>query len=873
MLFKLQVLSLTLSTDSAFTHYTPKFPSRNVFLDIWSQGQPKRRYFVGRYSKAKQKSFSSIVHFTSTPVILQLSYGVGDQTLLYNNLGRHTLFEFLSEPLSFQKKVLPFGRGGPLYKLEYSLAPVQVTYGFALNEVSCLGQVSSVLRKDPLYAEVELNASTHSILPGTTNRYHLGTFGSNDVATIHTSNNCTFSTLSNFVITFFINGWLSDHVLGSITVTPLDEHLQNKTAKLMALDLSDIDAASSLYYEDDDGKDEDNKQQQQQQQQQQQSVENKETQTQQTKGKKKRKQKRRNNFMINEETLLKQQIEEEVNMLEKTRQQQNGVFLSVVVESPADEGAEPEEEELFMMDPAQTRQTKTLTLSSPEGGSYVIVFTLTKEYHALIPTSSSSSSFTSSSLPPSSVHTTTAIKQGTHVVPSAAWDYVNFRDNYIRQRELLKRSEQSVEDPPSSSSPSSSVIPAEPNSVRSSQFSQTTHGNSVDVLIDGVETFERIYECMMAAQHTISILAWEISLGFGLIRTHKSKIPLPSLTLPLSSKWVVLEDVLLSRALAGVVVRIIVWRHEILSRLNRFLYLGEVSIEREVAKMQKRCRKLNLICKVFDIMNMPDGNSEYSNPYDGADANVIVIIAGNPKGLYSCHHEKLVLIDAQCPEHAIAFTGGFDMARGRYDTPSHTPPRPFWEEFNPIASAHPHPHPSALPSAAVTELMGQPTEKELREREKQRGEQEERDPQEEQDEEERKKSFSSFSPSNQQTHHLFHRHHYSCAEEDKEEVEVPFLNTRILWHDTHMMLSGPVVQRLQLHFAQRWRHAFTGDAALTRAQTHIIRASQTCQRHRRHQRLIKKMQFTNCNIRLTRVWNGVFEGFDFPFIFFFFSAL
>lgn len=43
------------------------------------------------------------------------------------------------------------------------------------------------------------------------------------------------------------------------------------------------------------------------------------------------------------------------------------------------------------------------------------------------------------------------------------------------------------------------------------------------------------------------------------------------------------QDVLLAKARAGVKIRIMVWRHRFLSYLNRLLYLGEVTIEREVA--------------------------------------------------------------------------------------------------------------------------------------------------------------------------------------------------------------------------------------------------------------------------------------------------
>lgn len=129
-------------------------------------------------------------------------------------------------------------------------------------------------------------------------------------------------------------------------------------------------------------------------------------------------------------------------------------------------------------------------------------------------------------------------------------------------------------------------------------------------------------------------------------------------------------------------VRIIVWRHELVSHLNRLLYLGEWSIDSEVAKLQSRCQKQGLVCKVFHTITnivrnsshsqihhyptqfffwvslQPDSSSAYANPYDNeTDANVIVIIAGNPKGIYSAHHEKLVLIDAECPSHTVAFTG------------------------------------------------------------------------------------------------------------------------------------------------------------------------------------------------------------------------
>lgn len=60
-----------------------------------------------------------------------------------------------------------------------------------------------------------------------------------------------------------------------------------------------------------------------------------------------------------------------------------------------------------------------------------------------------------------------------------------------------------------------------------------------------------------------------------------------------------LQDVLLSKAKEGVKVQIIVWAHRILSVINRLLYLGEISIDREVAKLKTRAEKLGLKVEVF----------------------------------------------------------------------------------------------------------------------------------------------------------------------------------------------------------------------------------------------------------------------------------
>src|SRR4051794_19330151 len=63
--------------------------------------------------------------------------------------------------------------------------------------------------------------------------------------------------------------------------------------------------------------------------------------------------------------------------------------------------------------------------------------------------------------------------------------------------------------------------------------------NDVEVLIDGQETFKRYYEIMMAAQHSIKILAWEMSLSFGLVKA-KSVHTRPTVC-DENAKWINLE--------------------------------------------------------------------------------------------------------------------------------------------------------------------------------------------------------------------------------------------------------------------------------------------------------------------------------------------
>ena len=85
-------------------------------------------------------------------------------------------------------------------------------------------------------------------------------------------------------------------------------------------------------------------------------------------------------------------------------------------------------------------------------------------------------------------------------------------------------------------------------------FEQPTSGNSCEVLIDGIQTFQRMFESLNQAQSSISILAWQINLDFGMVPTNSaSPFMLAAIGVdPGATSLLTLEDVLVwkvSRAL------------------------------------------------------------------------------------------------------------------------------------------------------------------------------------------------------------------------------------------------------------------------------------------------------------------------------------
>jgi len=201
--------------------------------------------------------------------------------------------------------------------------------------------------------------------------------------------------------------------------------------------------------------------------------------------------------------------------------------------------------------------------------------------------------------------------------------------------------------------------------------------------------------------------------------------------------------------------------------------MGEVTVDREVEKLKIRAEKLGIKVNVIHTENNPVSDKNIQN-----DSDISIIVTGNPRGLISCHHEKLVLIDPECPSQAFAFSGGFDIARGRYDQPEHLVKNYF--------------------------VQDEPNSR-----------------------------LFSFQP---------------------------LLRTDFLWHDIQILIKGPAVQLLYLHFLQRWSHSITTNTHITRNIEVKLppEISGSCKKHR----LINLAgEYKNIEIGLERTWKGVFDTY------------
>jgi len=770
---------------------------RNLFLDISSEGQRPRRYFMGAFSKPSVRSFESIVHFTNSAVTLNLNYG----PFRYHFLGVHTVYEFLDNFEALKNiQYLTFGRRGksPLFKLSYSVSLIQCAYRFLLNEVTCLKQISSAWRQDDLYADVEFNHSIHSIDHRPRNRYELGRFVSYDISSVQSIHNFSFSTLTNFVITFGVKSLFSDYILSTFKFTPLQEMLNNirfrqqtrRKNKNNSNNLTDMSTSNNTDTLDSNTYNNNNNNGGQTQQQ------------------------------MSEDFEEECQLDSDNVVNLQTENIGTTTTAGLLFTKYDSEGTSTK----FIEMDINNNETIThrITISSPEGGTYELLFSLSLDKESLVNYSSIPKKLWSPR-PNTNAIIVREDKQNSSSQSKFSSRH-SFQSSEVALSDFSSRSEDSEN--------KSNFV-----SIDSRHFSLPTFHNYVEILIDGKATFKRYYELMMRAEHSISILAWELSLGFGLILARNAKPPLPSLFDP-TLKWITLEDVLLSKAKEGVKIRIIVWRHELLSHLNRFLYLGEITVEREVAKLERRCKKIGLNIRVFHtIGNMPEVTTPYADPFNfPSDVHILVIIAGNPKGLISCHHEKLLLIDAECPQHTVAFTGGFDIARGRYDEPSHPIPKTITQSLRKV------PNLFGMTTLASTSTSTSSWLTSSKDRQKHR--------------------HQTTTPTQNEgtSHKALLKNKLKKTGKEKAALSGRIVQQtfpiRFLWHDIQLLIKGPATQLLHLHFAQRWIHLFSQNPNLCKNLS-LQYEHRRCHQHREFK---MKGPHRDCQIRLERTWKGVFEA-------------
>eukprot|EP01112_Ceratiomyxa_fruticulosa_P012371 TRINITY_DN3420_c0_g1_i1.p1 TRINITY_DN3420_c0_g1~~TRINITY_DN3420_c0_g1_i1.p1 ORF type:complete len:1058 (-),score=232.48 TRINITY_DN3420_c0_g1_i1:937-4110(-) len=785
---------------------------RNVFLDISNEGQPPRRYFIGRFLEDSTINLESVVHLTRTPVTLHMCYG----PLMYHDLGHLTLFDFLNKPMTEnppEKKFLTFGRRGPVYHLCYSIRRITQSYSFSLNSVTCLRQIAGSYRHDTLFAEVEFNQSPQSVGGGPTNRYHLGNFKSHDQSAIHSIHNLSFSSLANFVITVYVRSMLADHILGTVKFTPAYEVVSNSPIypphifpqNSVPLPIPPLATSLSAWRNQVD-KDYTNT-----------NTNNKSSSSSNTKNTVNNNSNSKNtNNNSNSNTTTPNSNSSKNNNATNNKSAespslQNADNTTSILSKPNEdiqtkESSEglllwisnsPFMEQVLLLNDKDIVHRK-LILSSPHvGGSYEISFSLTKspymgEIIDIIEEEKDS---------------VAALKAGSHKgckctdCKCSLGVYLCKEDCQCGKKLLTSQVKHE----------SSELL----NSGNSS--AHVSANNSVSVLIDGLQTFRSYFEALMDAKHTIDILAWELSLDFGLILTQDCNV-LPILVDPQTQKWVSIEDVILSQALSGVKVRIIVWRHELLSNVTRFLYLGAVTIESEVARLERRCKKLGLVVKVLHTKE--GSNTKKVLSQDDPSANVVVIIAGNPEGILSSHHEKLLLVDSACPAHSVAFIGGFDMAIGRYDQPLHQIPRPY------------------LPDISIPPLNISLSNLSLT----------------------TPKNYLSPSPNTSVNSPPPPRY-------NGRSVQPILRPIRFLWHDVQLRVKGPSTQQFRLHFEQRWSHSFTQNISHTR-HIQIPFPENTlyqCTKNHQPSNALKEHEdnpptHSGCDVRLFRVWTGVLSG-------------
>merc|ERR1712086_1243540 len=86
-----------------------------------------------------------------------------------------------------------------------------------------------------------------------------------------------------------------------------------------------------------------------------------------------------------------------------------------------------------------------------------------------------------------------------------------------------------------------------------------------------------MYEAILGASSSVSVLAWQINLDVGMVPTARAApFMLAAIGVdPSAASLLTLEDLLIWKAMCGVLVRVVVWRHQLISRLEKLLPISE----------------------------------------------------------------------------------------------------------------------------------------------------------------------------------------------------------------------------------------------------------------------------------------------------------
>ncbi len=173
-----------------------------------------------------------------------------------------------------------------------------------------------------------------------------------------------------------------------------------------------------------------------------------------------------------------------------------------------------------------------------------------------------------------------------------------------------------------------------------SRFGEQTFGNDVVFTVDGQETFRQIYEKIHLAKTSVHIANYDLDPALRFVRNSDG---LDQHVSHHQHEAYPLQELLVEKAKEGVEVKIIVWEPRLVLRIL------PGADERGI---DGRADEVNVINEIAER--------------HGISKKLMLRIDSSAPSLTSAHHEKIVIVDNQ-----VAFCGGLDLSRGKWDTSSH----------------------------------------------------------------------------------------------------------------------------------------------------------------------------------------------------------